>query len=140
MKAGRVKESVKVWFKALMSRVFEEKLYDFSVLRVISRLVYIYNRLSKEDVETLLSNDELKSMTERLVEIYEGKVETMSEAREDGDHIEDDIYYKTLNALANAYYLSGRYDEELKTRQEVWNSLDVDSDDDYFTDSLNLAT
>lgn len=54
IKAGRIKESVKVWFKALMSRVFEEKLYDFSVLRVISWLVYLYNRLSKNDVETLL--------------------------------------------------------------------------------------
>lgn len=139
IKAGRIKESVKVWFKALMSRVFEEKLYDFSVLRVISWLVYLYNRLSKNDVETLLVDDEFKAMTEGLVEIYEGKVESMSEAREDGDYIEDDIYYKTLNALANAYYLSGQYDKELEVRQEVWNFMDVDSYDDYVEIMSNIA-
>ena len=138
-KSGRIKESVKVWFKILMANVFEEKLYDFSVLRVISRLVYLYNRLSKNDIESLLSDSELKTMTERLVEIYEGKVESMSEAREDGDYIEDDIYYKTLNALANAYYLSGQYDKELEVRQEVWNFMDVDSYDDYVEIMSNIA-
>ena len=138
-KSGRIKESVKVWFKILMANVFEEKLYDFSVLRVISRLVYLYNRLSKNDIESLLSDSELKTMTERLVEIYEGKVESMSEAIEDGDYIEDDIYYKTLNALANAYYLSGQYDKELEIRQEVWNFMDVDSYDDYVEIMSNIA-
>ena len=138
-KAGRTKESVKVWFKILMSQVFEERLYDFKVLRLISRLVYIYNRFSKNDVETLLSDDEFKTMTERLVEICEYKVESMSEAREDGDYIEDDIYYKTLNALANAYYLSGQYDKELEIRQEVWNFMDVDSYDDYVEIMSNIA-
>lgn len=138
-KSGSIKKSVKVWFKALMSRVFEEKLYDFSVLRLVSRLVYLYNRLSKNDVETLLSDYEFKTMTERLVEIYEGKVESMSESREDGDYIEDDIYYKTLNALANAYYLSGQYDKELEVRQEVWNFMDVDSYDDYVEIMSNIA-
>ena len=138
-KSGSIKESVKVWFKALMSRVFEEKLYDFSVLRLVSRLVYLYNRLSKNDIESLLSDSELKTMTERLVEIYEGKVESMSEAREDGDYIEDDIYYKTLNALANAYYFSGQYDKELEVRQEVWNFMDVDSYDDYVEIMSNIA-
>ena len=138
-KSGRIKESVKVWFKILMANVFEEKLYDFSVLRVISRLVYLYNRLSKNDIESLLSDSELKTMTERLVEIYEGKVESMSEAREDGDYIEDDIYYKTLNALANAYYLSGQYDKELEVSQEVWNFMDVDSYDDYVEIMSNIA-
>lgn len=138
-KSGRIKESVKAWFKILMANVFEEKLYDFSVLRVISRLVYLYNRLSKNDIESLLSDSELKTMTERLVEIYEGKVESMSEAREDGDYIEDDIYYKTLNALANAYYLSGQYDKELDVRQEVWNFMDVDSYDDYVEIMSNIA-
>lgn len=138
-KSGRIKESVKVWFKILMANVFEEKLYDFSVLRVISRLVYLYNRLSKNDIESLLSDSELKTMTERLVEIYEGKVESMSEAREDGDYIEDDIYYKTLNALSNAYYLSGQYDKELEVRQEVWNFMDVDSYDDYVEIMSNIA-
>ena len=139
MKAGRTKEAVKVWFKILMSNLFEESLNSFNVLRVISRLVYIYNRFSKEDVEALLNDDELKSMAERLVEIYESKVESMSEAREDGDHIEDDIYYKTLNALANAYYLSGQYDKELEIRQEVWNFMDVDSYDDYVEIMSNIA-
>ncbi len=138
-KSGRIKESVKVWFKILMANMFEEKLYDFSVLRVISRLVYLYNRLSKNDIESLLSDSELKTMTERLVEIYEGKVESMSEAREDGDYIEDDIYYKTLNALANAYYLSGQYGKELEVRQEVWNFMDVDSYDDYVEIMSNIA-
>ena len=137
MKAGRIKKSVKVWFKILMTQVFEEKVYDFSVLRVISRLVYICNSLS--DAESLLDDKEVKNMAERLVEICEDKIQSMNEARENGEDIENDIYYKTLNALANAYYLSGQYDKELKIRQEVWNSLDVDSDDDYIEIMTNIA-
>lgn len=136
-KAGQKKELVKVWFRILMSRVFEEPLYKFSVLRVISRLVYICNSLS--DAEFLLDDKEIKNMSERLVEICEDKVQSMNEARENGEDIDDDIYYKTLNALANVYYLSGQYDKELKVRQEVWNSLDVDSDDDYIEIMTNIA-
>ena len=136
-RAGQKKELVKVWFRVLMSRVFEEPLYKFSVLRVISRLIYICNNLS--DVESLLNDDEVKNITEILVEIYEDNVQSMNAARENGEDIDNDIYYKTLNALANVYYLSGRYDEELKVRQEVWNSLDVDSDDDYIEIMTNIA-
>ena len=131
LKAGCTKESVKVWFKILMSRVFEEKLYDFSVLRVISRLIYIYNHLNKDDMEVLLNDDEVKNMAERFVEICEDKVQTMKKAKKAGEDINDDIYYKTLNELANAYYLFGHYNKKLEVRQEIWNSLDVDSDDDY---------
>lgn len=139
IKAGHMKEAVKVWFRNLMSRLSEEKVYNFSVLRVISRLVYICSGLGDDDFESLLNNDEVKNMTEILVEICEDKVQTMKKAKEYGEDIDDDIYYKTLNALANTYYLSGRYDEELKTRQEVWNSLDVDSDDDYIEIMTNIA-
>ena len=137
MKAGRIKKSVKVWFKILMTQVFEEKVYDFSVLRVISRLVYICNSLS--DAESLLDDKEVKNMAERLVEICEDKIQSMNEARENGEDIENDIYYKTLNALANAYYLSGQYDKELEVRQEVWNFMDVDSYDDYVEIMSNIA-
>lgn len=136
-KAGQKKELVKVWFRILMSRVFEEPLYKFSVLRVISRLMYTCNNLS--DAEFLLDDKEIKNMAERLVEICEDKVQTMKKAKENGEDIDDDIYYKTLNALANVYYLSGQYDKELKVRQEVWNSLDVDSDDDYIEIMTNIA-
>ena len=137
IKAGRKKESVRVWFKILMTQVFEEPLYKFSVLRVISRLAYICNSLS--DAEFLLDDKEIKNMAERLVEICEDKVQSMNEARENSEDIDDDIYYKTLNSLANVYYLSGQYDKELKVRQEVWNSLDVDSDDDYIEIMTNIA-
>lgn len=137
IKARRKKESMKVWFKILMSQVFEEPLYKFSVLRVISRLMHICNRLN--DAESLLDDKEIKNMAERLVEICEDKVQSMNEARENGEDIDDDIYYKTLNALANVYYLSGQYDKELKVSQEVWNSLDVDSDDDYIEIMTNIA-
>lgn len=137
MKAGRKKESVKVWFRILMTQVFEEPLYKFSILRVVSRLMYICNSLS--DARSLLDDKEVKNMAERLVEICEDEVRSMNEARENGEDIENDIYYKTLNALANVYYLSGQYDEELKVRQEVWNSLDVDSDDDYIEIMTNIA-
>ena len=137
IKAGRTKESVKVWFRILMSQVFEEPLYKFSVLRVISRLMHICNSLN--DAESLLDDKEIKNMSERLVEICENKVQSMNEAQENGEDIDDDIYYKTLNALANVYYLSGQYDKELKVRQEVWNSLDVDSDDDYIEIMTNIA-
>ena len=131
IKAGRKKESVKVWFKILMTQVFEEPLYKFSVLRVISRLMYICNSLN--DAESLLDDKEIKNMAERLVEICEDKFQTMKKAKEDGEDIDDDIYYK------NVYYLSGQYDKELKIRQEVWNSLDVDSDDDYIEIMTNIA-
>ena len=137
IKAGRKKESVKVWFKILMTQVFEEPLYKFSVLRVISRLVYICNSL--RDAESLLDDKEIKNMAERLVEICEDKIQSMNEARENGEDIENDIYYKTLNVLANVYYLSGQYDKELKVRQKVWNSLDIDSDEDYIEIMTNIA-
>ena len=136
-KAGQKKELVKVWFKILMTQVFEEPLYKFSVLRVISRLMYTCNNLN--DAESLLDDKEIKNITEILVEIYEDNVQSMNNARENGKDIDDDIYYETLNALANVYYLSGQYDKELKIRQEVWNSLDVDSDDDYIEIMTNIA-
>lgn len=139
IKVGRTKESVRVWFRILMSRVSEEKVYYFSVLRVISRLMYICSGLGDDDFESLLNDDEVKNITEILVEIYEDNVQSMNKARENGEDIDDDIYYKTLNALANVYYLSGQYDKELKVRQEVWNSLDVDSDDDYIEIMTNIA-
>ena len=44
-----------------------------------------------------------------------------------------------MNALANAYYLSGQYDKELEVRQEVWNFMDVDSYDDYVEIMSNIA-
>ena len=132
-------KAVKVWLEMLMKSAEHYKLSDFHILRIISRLVYIYGHLEISQVEKLQKSEELKPLREEIVNLYEDKYQSMYEAREDGDYIEDDIYYKVMNALANVYYLDGQYDKELEIRQEVWNEFNVESYDDYIEIMTNIA-
>lgn len=81
--------------------------------------MYIYGRLEILQIDKLQKSKELKPLREAIVNLYEDKYQSMYEAREDGDYIEDDIYYKVMNAMANIYYLNGQYDKELEIRQKV---------------------
>ena len=132
-------KAVKVWLEMLLRSVEHYKLSDFHILRIISRLVYIYGHLEISQIEKLQKSKELKNLREEILNLYEDKYQSMYEAREDGDYIEDDIYYKVMNALANVYYLNGQYDKELEIRQEVWNEFDVKSYDDYIEIMKNIA-
>lgn len=132
-------KAVKVWLEMLLRSVEHYKLSDFYILRIISRLVYIYGHLEISQIEKLQKSQELKPLREEIVNLYEDKYQSMYETREDGDYIEDDIYYKVMNALANVYYLNGQYDKELEIRQKVWNEFDVKSYDDYIEIMTNIA-
>ena len=137
--AKHYEKAVKVWLEMLMKSAEHYKLSDFHILRIISRLVYIYGHLEILQVEKLQKSEELKPLREEILNLYEDKYQNMYEAREDGDYIEDDIYYKIMNALANVYYLDGQYDKELEIRQEVWNEFSVTSYDDYIEIMTNIA-